>query len=490
MKPSRAAWVREVVTSPDGCPLLLCGAVGVGIWMVFEPGVLFIDSLRHYREATLGQYGNWHPPIMSILLRGALKCGGDLGLLTLVQCLAGCLGLRAFVSASLRALYGDGLSEGQRAWLALAVFLLLLLPLSPLLFYLVTFWKDSWAMALLLWVGAGLLRLSEKGARPVAQDVATWLGLVGCMTLLLLVRHNAVVLAPLFPFCLVVLLRKRGLGLGWAVLAALAPVVCYPLARFTMQRAFVIREQHPEDQVLALDLVGLCVLDEGLRPSLPHTSAHLVEGAYREYYRFGWVGPLYGWVGPPIVKEEFVFNNHEGLKAEYLKAAREHPGALARVKWKAFESLLGAHSTNLWFQPGIHENEFGLEFNPEFGPVREALTRAGQSVVRDRHLRWVSGVHLVWVLANVAWLLGAGWAYKRFGAARFANLAVVLLLPLGYYLSYLAAVPARDFRFMYPSTLMIQALTAGALAGGALALANRRLARSGRRNAPVAHSMG
>ena len=45
-------------------------------------------------------------------------------------------------------------------------------------------------------------------------------------------------------------------------------------------------------------------------------------------------------------------------------------------------------------------------------------------------------------------------------------LAGVLLIPLGYYLSYLLATPVHDFRFMYPSTLMVQCVALAWLIGG------------------------
>ena len=39
---------------------------------------------------------------------------------------------------------------------------------------------------------------------------------------------------------------------------------------------------------------------------------------------------------------------------------------------------------------------------------------------------------------------------------------MLLLLPLGYYLSYLVATPVHDFRFLYPATVTVQCLTLSA----------------------------
>ncbi len=84
-------------------------------------------------------------------------------------------------------------------------------------------------------------------------------------------------------------------------------------------------------------------------------------------------------------------------------------------------------------------------------------------------LRWISGVHLVWLTvcgAEVIALLGL-WAASR--RAEYRRLAWVLLIPLGYYLSYLFAAPVHDFRFMVPSTVMVQCVTLAAAAGHFLA---------------------
>ena len=54
----------------------------------------------------------------------------------------------------------------------------------------------------------------------------------------------------------------------------------------------------------------------------------------------------------------------------------------------------------------------------------------------------------------------------RPGGERYRILAWVLLIPLGYYLSYLFATPVHDFRFMYPATLMVQCVALSGLIGG------------------------
>jgi hypothetical protein len=63
---------------------------------------------------------------------------------------------------------------------------------------------------------------------------------------------------------------------------------------------------------------------------------------------------------------------------------------------------------------------------------------------------------VIWLLADCAWIVFLISSRRR-------PLALVPLLPLAFYLSYLPATPAHDFRFMYPATLVVQAITLASL---------------------------
>jgi hypothetical protein len=63
---------------------------------------------------------------------------------------------------------------------------------------------------------------------------------------------------------------------------------------------------------------------------------------------------------------------------------------------------------------------------------------------------------VIWLLTDCAWIVFLVFFRRR-------ALALVLLLPLAFYLSYLPATPAHDFRFMYPATLAVQAITFASL---------------------------
>jgi hypothetical protein len=224
---------------------------------------------------------------------------------------------------------------------------------------------------------------------------------------------------------------------------------------------FGVTRMHPDSQVMVLDLVGLCAASREVCAELPWTRSHVRDEAALARYRPGDIGFIF-WDQPSPVDTAMRLD-YPRLRAEYLKAVRSFPGELARVKLTAFKTLLGIDQTSYFFHGTIVENPYGLRLNDRFARVRRSLTwrvaAAGESPV----LRWIGGVHLVWIGVNVLWVAVL---LAMPGGGQYRFLACLLLAPLGYYLSYLAATPTHDFRFMYPSTLMIQCVTLSWLLGG------------------------
>ena len=140
----------------------------------------------------------------------------------------------------------------------------------------------------------------------------------------------------------------------------------------------------------------------------------------------------------------------------------ERPSGLGPPKINSFAPLLDPQGSRLLIYPGMDANPFGLRLNPRFAGVRAALTRATLWAGEESPLlRPISGLHLVWLAANVLWIVGLAVFRGR------RTLALVLLMPLAFYLSYLLAAPEPDYRFMYPSTLALQAVTLSWLLGAA-----------------------
>lgn len=449
---------RNGDTKAGRLPDLLTAAVAFALWRLFFPGLMSLDSIAQYSQALTGEYNDWHPPLMAIVLKIVLASGGAIGILMLAQCAAGAFGIRALAAAVLATLYGDRIPPRRAAWISFLVLVALLIPVTPLAFYLMTFWKDAWAMILLLWIGALALDLYRTGPEPKRILLLAVLG-----ASLGLIRHNAVVTLPIVGLALLLILRRHARPRPAAVAVAALPLLLYLPATPAIDLVFGITELHPDSQIMALDLVGLCAEDRAVCDRLPWTESHILDESSLARYRPGDLGFIF-WDEPKHV-DPAIRADYGRLRDEYLQAVREHPLLLAEVKWEAFETLLGGDRTFYFFHDTIVENPYGLRLNARFAPVRERLSALTGAVALHPALRWISGVHLVWIVANVLWVAVLLALSFREGRARYRFLACVLLVPLGYYASYLLATPIHDFRFMYPATLAVQCVTLSWLIG-------------------------
>jgi hypothetical protein len=435
---------------------ILTVVIALLVWRIFFPALMSQDSLVQYRQALAGRYDDWHPPLMAIVLHLVLLAGGGLGLLMLAQCLAGVFGLRALASEAIRALWPGRHDDGAIAWRSLLVLALLLLPLSPLAFYLMTFWKDAWAAVVLIWLGAAVLRIVRLGSSP--RRLAGVLALAAALGML---RHNAVIALPLVGVGLCQAVRAKGAA-RIALLGA-APLACFVVANAALDRAFAVEKMHHESAVMVLDLIGLCASGATVCHELAWTESHVRDRGAIATYQPGDMGLVF-WRPTPTV--DLSMRTDPRLREEYLHAIRRFPLALARLKVRGFVTLLGLRRTYYFFHPSIIDNPEGLVLNERFAALRAWLVQATGRAGAHPLARWWSGVHAVWIATDAAWivaLLVAGWRLKRH---ELVTLALVLTVPLAYYLSYLLAMLVEDFRFMYPSTLFVQCVTLAALVGG------------------------
>lgn len=431
----------------DLLPAVFAAAAGVAVWAVFRPGLLSFDSIAQYSQALRGRYTDWHPPLISVILHFVLALGGSLSRFMLLQSVAGALGVWAFSRAVLRQLFADRLSPRQVAWLSLLVLALLLVPVSPLAFYLMTFWKDACAAILLLWIGALALGRLSAGRIAALVLVAAAYGMV---------RHNAIVTLPFLGLFLAVeawrrLPRAAALGL------AVAPLAVCLAGDALVDAALGVEERHPVSQVLAFDLAGLCAEDRSTCDESPLFRRHLRASDLGARYRPGDLGSIF-WE-EPVAVDPRVFHPtlHGKLEEEYWDVVTDHPLLLAEVKAESFWSLLGTEETDYFFHDSVAENPFGLRLQPQLAGVRETLSAWGRWTAGGG-LRWIAGVHLVWLVVNVLWIVALALRGRW-------TLVLLLLVPLAYSLSYLLAATVQDYRFLYPSTLFVQCFTVAAALG-------------------------
>ncbi len=389
-------------------PVGLTAAVALFLWRLFFPGLMSTDSIIQYTQALTGEYNDWQPPLMAIVLHAVFSLGGALGILMLAQCAAGVFGVVALAREVIVLLYGDRVPERRSPWLPLLVLLALLVPLTPLAFHLMTFWKDAWAMILLLWIGALALDLSRRGPAPKRLAL-----LVGLTVTLGLVRHNAVVALPVIGLAIWEGMRKAGRSKALALAAA--PLALVLVASPLIDRVFAVKKLHPDSQIMALDLVGICAADRAACARLPWTQAHILDWSSLADYRPGDFGFIF-WDQPPHV-DPSIRLDYPRLRADYLVAVREFPGPLARVKLEAFKTLLGLDQTYYFFHDSIVDNPYRLVLGQRLAPLRQGWSDTAKKVAENRVLRWVSGVHLVWIVVDVLGVLGLLALSRRAGGA-------------------------------------------------------------------------
>jgi CHASE2 domain-containing sensor protein len=69
-------------------------------------------------------------------------------------------------------------------------------------------------------------------------------------------------------------------------------------------------------------------------------------------------------------------------------------------------------------------------------------------------------VHLPWLVIDVCGIVACILiALRSRQRDKYLFFSIILTIPASYYISYLIAITASDFRFMYPSTLVMQVIT-------------------------------
>jgi hypothetical protein len=437
----------------------ICILLGVGLfnWAVFYPGLLSLDSVAQYRQAVQGHYTDQNPAIMAICLSAVFRVGGDIQHLMLVQCLCGLAGVYALAVAAAEIVFGKVLSRRFYRYAGLFVVLLLLNPLSPLAFHLMTFWKDVWLMIALCWLGFIWLRASHAapGMSKLAYSISLCLFL-GISTLAVIVRHNSVAILPLLSVMFAILVRQVGTR-KQALIASLGPVLMYAGTSFVMTRVFNVTHVGFERIVYAYELVSLCYFYPDLEDSLPYTHAHLADN-YRSVYYAGHHN-LFG----DCEKRSF-FADPESIRREYIQAALRFPLQLTMVKLRKVRHHFISNGS-LLFHADVDPNEFGIVQTDRMSGLRQWLRLTLWDAFHNAHRKWLFTRHAVWLGADVLALAASGVLWWLTRERRYFTLLLMTLMPLGYYFSFVLASTSSDFRYMYVSDVMVQVMTFAFLFG-------------------------
>jgi len=471
IRPARRAWLS----------FLLAVCASIFAWTVFAPGVLSVDSFYFLTQATYAVYSDMHGLLLPALLGGLFKIGGNLRLLMLVQCIAGFFGVRALSLAVPQILQAPSWARD-----AAASFLVILLasPLTPFAIYAMTIWTDTWLSILLTWMLALIVRL-RLWVPPGGHDFSRALVICGIALLFvaaLLVRPNTFLLFPAFV-ALVVAAMPRVASPRAAMLAlVLAVPAAYLAATQVLYRVLDAERMHPERAVFAMDLASMCLLRPVLCQANTPELTSTCQTVYQDF-RPGFI--------PGNGAIDFTYNQGEwvvyigflrlvedpNLGAALRAAVRRSPATLLRAKVLNYLDYLRPDPERYFFAHKIPRNQLGVMYDARFTRAREGYFAAAEQTAKHPVRRWFSFVHNVWLIADLALVAGFALLAVRWSSRRAAFLAWMSVLPLAYYGSYLVALTASDFRFMYPATLITQVMLITVLIQSALRFGQREVIR-------------
>jgi hypothetical protein len=238
-------------------------------------------------------------------------------------------------------------------------------------------------------------------------------------------------------------------------------VIC--LLFFVLQYQVIgVRRAHQERVVFALDLASMIVSDPKLCQDLPLESCHTITGRITKDFIVG-RGAIDHTLNQGLGTMEPTFlalASSPSLVPDLWLAATHRPLTFVRVKLLNYWDYVRPRD-RYYFQSFLHPNNMQLASDPRGEPVRNQLFVLLHGVYEHPALRFISFVHLPWLVINLA---GLGLCFNcRSRCKQSRILGAVLLVPATYYGSYLLALTASDFRFMYPAMLLVQVVLIGVL---------------------------
>jgi hypothetical protein len=424
-------------------------------WIIFYPGILSVDSLYTIQEASTGSISDARSPFITMLLALFLRLGGTVGMLTLFQTLSGFLGLRRFILA-ITSLFPNG--KLKREWIACIVISLLSSPLTPVQVYFATFWVDTWLAILLLWIAAVLLELAvEINKINSGKNHYRIFLLIILIVFAMLARPNSPILYPALALAFLSMLRNKSFDNRALLFLALCPLMVYFLFVTFQYRVIGVKRVHPERVAFALDLASMLVYDPSICETLSLPSCRIVLEKFPPEFIVGH-GAIDRTLNQGLASSEPGFVElftSPSLKKDLSIASFRYPGIYSTVKILNFLDYI-KFRRQYYYQSFIPPNDFSLYFDNRFEFARNILLLLLSKVYRHPILKYFSFVHVTWIIGNLAGIL----FFLTFGAKfrQYKFLALVLNIPAVYYFSYLLAMTASDFRFMYPSLLITQAI--------------------------------
>jgi len=442
-------------------PSLIVGiTLAIAVWVIFYPGILSADSLYTYNEAITGRFTDIRPPFIALMLFVLFKAGGTLGLFILLESLLGFLGVRRLLLAITDWFF---VQRKKRELVASVGILILSSPLTPMPIYFVTLWFDSWLAIFLLWTIAFMLELSRDVAKPISQkDYPKIFAVLSLISLVMLTRWNSLLLYLPLILIWITILWARLFSRRILLALAFSPLIIYFLFLGFQYNVVGVRRVHAERMPFAVDLASMITYAPSICRTLSLQSCGLIQGKITPEFIVG-NGALDHTMNQGLSTIEPAYAKltvNSSLSHELWLAAINYPWIYGTVKVLNFWDYLHPRD-RYYFQSFMHPNNLNLAFNLRFEAVRNKLFILLHAVYEHPVLKFFSFVHLPWFFVN---LIGIAlcFVYKR-KSDHLKTLGMILFIPAIYYFSFLIALPASDFRYMYPATLVVQIITLGCI---------------------------
>jgi hypothetical protein len=436
-------------------PLVICLTAGVAIWLIFRPGILSFDSVAQIDQAFSQSFNDANPPLMAVILSLVLRIGGGVTHVVLAQCLLGISGVFLLARVVCQLKIEDAVSR----WHALAVTLVLLCPISPLAVYIATFWKDVWEMISMCWVAVFSLRLLSG-----RTDWVSLIGLHVAMLVSLLSRHNALVLLPAYGVLVAVIVSNP--SSRWGQVAAFClPTALFVLTDQTLRSGWNVARTDFIRCARVNEMIDMCATNPDIEKESPLMQAVLIPN-YRANHITGFGGRnLIKFLDKGVSPAFWSPSGMQEFHREYWRALRNHPLAFLRTKWNEFVYHLRNYRSNPSgkFQNAVHPNDHGLAFKPETASIRTWLFDCLSLGFTHPVYQWFFTRHVVWLPICAAWVSLLLLRPIRIDV-RLAAIPLLMLIALCYYLSYALVSIDGDFRYMYPSSLVVQVITLSTMA--------------------------
>ena len=371
--------------------------VSISVWLIYYPANMSPDSMNQYAQAMSGNYTDWHPPIMAFILKVFMHAGLDIGELMFLQCILGVFGIRSLSKAVLKTLFSHKVSDYLTEAFALLTLLLLISPLTSLLPYLMTFWKDCWLMIIILWISSIAISSLRINQNPVSVIPKYRLFiLIILTTFAILVRHNSITILPICISIIWLLSRKN---YRYPILISFSPIVLYILFTIFQYSYMNVKQTHPVRSVFVIDLVSLCYENNDICENLKFIKQKINFNNLNKF-RYGDVDNIFH--KSNIVHKSVIWGkNGIDLRNDYLYAVYSYPFSIIKIKIKTFTELIRLKSIHYWFFDLVMANNFNLKQKDSTRSIRIDIRQKLYRVVNNNYLRFISGYHLIWFVINL-----------------------------------------------------------------------------------------